>query len=58
MVKDFIVMIQEEFTLQHVNFLTSENSVEFLGRTIKNTPEWQHHYGVLSEVHLRIAQNL
>ena len=35
MVKDFIVMIQEEFTLKHVNFLTSENSVEFLGRTIK-----------------------
>ena len=35
MVKDFIMMIQEEFTLKHVNFLTSENSVEFLGRTIK-----------------------
>ena len=35
MVKDFIMMIQEEFTLKHVNFLTSENSVAFLGRTIK-----------------------
>ena len=34
-VKDLIMMIQEEFTLKHVNFLTSENSVEFLGRTIK-----------------------
>ena len=36
MVKDFIMMIQEEFTLKHVNFLTSETSVEFLGRTIKS----------------------
>ena len=35
MVKDFILMIQEEFTVKHVNFLTSENPVEFLGRTIK-----------------------
>ena len=35
MVKDFIVSIQEEFTLKHVNFLTSENPVEFLGRSIK-----------------------
>ena len=35
MVTDFIMMIQEEFTLKHVNFLTSENPVEFLGRTIK-----------------------
>ena len=26
---------KEEFTLKHVSFLTSENSVEFLGRTIK-----------------------
>ena len=30
-----MVKIQEEFTLKHVKFLTSENSVEFLGRTIK-----------------------
>ena len=35
MVKDFIVSIQEEFTLKHVNFLTSENPIEFLGRSIK-----------------------
>ena len=35
MVKDFIMMIQEEFTLKHVNFLTSENSVKLLGRTIR-----------------------
>ena len=35
MVKDFISMIQEEFTLEHVNFLTSENPVGFLGRTTK-----------------------
>ena len=35
MVKEFITMIQEELTLTHVNFLTSENPVEFLGRTIK-----------------------
>ena len=35
MVKDFITMIQEELTLKHVNFLTSENSVELLGRTVK-----------------------
>ena len=35
MVKDFITMIQEELTLKHVNFLTSENPGEFLGRTIK-----------------------
>ena len=35
MVKDFIMMTQEEFNLKHVNFLTSENPVEFLGRTIK-----------------------
>ena len=35
MVKDFIVSIQEEFTLKHVNFLTPENPIEFLGRSIK-----------------------
>ena len=29
-------MIQESFTLKHVNLLTSEKSVEFLGRTIKH----------------------
>ena len=34
-VKEFISMIQEEFTLKHVNFLTSENPAEFLGRPIK-----------------------
>ena len=33
MAKDFIMMIQEEFTLKHVNFLTSENPVEFLGQS-------------------------
>ena len=26
---------EEEFTLKHVTFLTADNSVEFLGRTIK-----------------------
>ena len=35
MVKDFIISIQEEFTLKHVNFLTPENPIEFLGRSIK-----------------------
>ena len=35
MVKGFTSMIQEYFTLKHVNLLTSENPVEFLGRTIK-----------------------
>ena len=45
MVKEFITMIQEEFTLKHVNFLASENPVEFLGRTIKRnskmaTSQW------------------
>ena len=35
MVKEFISTVQEEFTLKHVNFLTSANPVEFLGRTIK-----------------------
>ena len=35
MVREFISMIQEEFTLKHVNFLTSENLVDFLGRTSK-----------------------
>ena len=35
MVRDFIMMIQEGLTLKHVNFLTSDNPVEFLGRTIK-----------------------
>ena len=34
-VKEFISMIHEEFPLKHVNFLTSENPAEFLGRTIK-----------------------
>ena len=29
------LMIQEELTLKHVNFLTSENPVECFGRTIK-----------------------
>ena len=43
MVKDFIMMIQEEFTLKHVNFLTSENSVELLGENKQETQEWQHH---------------
>ena len=51
MVKEFISMIQEEFTLKHVNFLTSQNPVEFLGRTKQETQECQHHNGVLSEVH-------
>ena len=35
MVKEFISMILEELTLKHVHFLTLENPVEFLGRTIK-----------------------
>ena len=35
MVKEFISVIQETFTLKHINFLTSENPVEFPGRTIK-----------------------
>ena len=35
MVKEFISMIQEKFALEHINFRTSENPVEFLERTIK-----------------------
>ena len=35
MVKEFISMIQEEFTLSHIKFLTPENPVELLSRTIK-----------------------
>ena len=45
MVKEFIAMIQEEFILKHVNFLTSERPVELLGRTIKHlkmgTSRWR-----------------
>ena len=45
-------MIQEELTLKHANFLTSENPVEFLGSWADPTsvPKWEHHAGVSSEV--------
>ena len=44
MVKDFIMMIQEELTLKHVNFLTSDNPVEFLVKQSRDsrmaTSQW------------------
>ena len=43
-------MIQEELTLKHVNFRTSGNPVEFLGRTTKRLKNGNIN-GVLSEVH-------
>ena len=51
MVKDFIVSIQEEFAPQACQLPHVRESHRVSGKINQKTQEWQHHHGVLSEVH-------